>query len=207
MPKVDVLNVAGQKVSEIDLSEDIFGGPVKEHLFHEVVRWQLACRRRGNASAKERSDVVGSRRKLFRQKGTGRARRGSAQSPLLKGGGVVFGPKPRDFSYTLPSKVRKAALRSALARRLEETKLVVLDEFELDEIKTRRAVDILKGLALESVLIVDEGNQNLSLSTRNLHKVKYLPVEGLNVMDILQHESLVLTRRAVAAVEGRLKKS
>ena len=207
MPKVDVLNVAGQKVSEIDLSEDIFGGPVKEHLFHEVVRWQLACRRRGNASTKERNEVVGSRRKLFRQKGTGRARRGSAQSPLLKGGGVVFGPKPRDFSYTLPSKVKKAALRSALSRRLEETKLLVLDEFELDEIKTRRAVDILKGLALESVLIVDEGNQNLSLSTRNIHKVKYLPVEGLNVMDILQHESLILTQRAVAAVEGRLKKS
>jgi len=206
MPKVDVLNVAGQKVSEIDLSEDIFGGPVKEHLFHEVVRWQLACRRRGTASAKERSDVVGSRRKMFRQKGTGRARRGTAQSPLLKGGGVVFGPKPRDFSYTLPSKVKKAALRSALSRRLEETKLLVLDEFELDEIKTRRAVDILKGLALDSVLIVDEGNQNLSLSTRNIHKVKYLPVEGLNVMDILQHESLILTRRAVAAVEGRLKK-
>ena len=207
MPKVDVLNVAGQKVSEIDLSEDIFGGPVKEHLFHEVVRWQLACRRRGNASTKERNEVVGSRRKLFRQKGTGRARRGSAQSPLLKGGGVVFGPKPRDFSYTLPGKVKKAALRSALARRLEETKLLILDAFELDEIKTRRAVDILKGLALESVLIVDEGNPNLSLSTRNIHKVKYLPVEGLNVVDILRHESLILTKRAVAAVEGRLKKS
>ena len=207
MPKVDVLNMTGKKVSEIDLSDEIFGGPVKEHLFHEVVRWQLACRRRGNASAKERSEVVGSRRKLFRQKGTGRARRGSAQSPLLKGGGVVFGPKPRDFSYTLPAKVRKAALRSALARRFEETKLVVLDAFELPEIKTRRAVDILQGLNLKDVLIIDEGNENLSLSTRNIHKVKYLPVEGLNVMDILRHENLVITQRAVAAVEGRLKKS
>ncbi|MFH1529795.1 MAG: 50S ribosomal protein L4 [Pseudomonadota bacterium] len=207
MPKVDVLNIAGKKVSEIELSDEIFGGPVKEHLFHEVVRWQLACRRRGNASTKERRDVVGSTRKLFRQKGTGRARRGSATSPLLKGGGVVFGPKPRDFSYTIPGKVKKAALRSALSRRLEETKLVVLDTFELAEIKTRRAVEVLQGLNLRDVLIVDEANQNLSMSTRNIQKVKYLPVEGLNVMDILRHESLVLTQRAVAAVEGRLKKS
>jgi len=207
MPKVDVLNITGKKVSEIDLSEEIFGGPVKEHLFHEVVRWQLACRRRGNAFTKERSEVVGSRLTLFRQKGTGRARRGSAQAGLLKGGGVTFGPKPRDFSYTLPSKVKKAALRSALARRLEETKLVVLDEFELPEIKTRRAAEVLQGLNLKDVLIVDEANRSLSLSTRNILKVKYLPVEGLNVMDILRHETLVLTRRAVAAVEGRLKKS
>ena len=205
MPKVDVLNITGKKVSEIDLSEEIFGGPVKEHLFHEVVRWQLACRRRGNASSKERSDVVGSRRKLFRQKGTGRARRGSAQSPLLKGGGAAFGPKPRDFSYTLPSKVKKAALRSALSRRFEETKLIVLDDFDLPEIKTSRAADVLQGLNLKDVLIVDEVNQNLSLSTRNIRKVKYLAVEGLNVMDILRHENLVLTQRAVAAVEGRLK--
>lgn len=207
MPKVDVLNITGKKVSEIELSDEIFGGPVKEHLFHEVVRWQLACRRRGNASAKMRSEVVGSRRKLFRQKGTGRARRGTAQSPLLKGGGVVFGPKPRDFSYTLPSKVKKAALRSALSRRFEETKLLVLDSFDLPEIKTRRAVEVLNVLNLRDALIVDEANLNLSMSTRNVHKVKYLPVEGLNVMDILHHESLVLTQRAVAAVEGRLKKS
>ena len=121
MPKVDVLNITGEKVSEMDLSEEIFGGPVKEHLFHEVVRWQLACRRRGNASTKERSEVVGSRRKLFRQKGTGRARRGSAQAGLLKGGGVTFGPKPRDFSYTLPIKVRRrrsgARWRGASKRR------------------------------------------------------------------------------------------
>jgi large subunit ribosomal protein L4 len=207
MPKVDVLDITGKKVSEIDLSDEIFAGPVKEHLFHEVVRWQLACRRRGNASSKERSDVVGSRRKLFRQKGTGRARRGTAQSPLLKGGGVAFGPKPRDFSYTLPSKVKKAALRSALARRLEETKLIVLDSFDLPEIKTRRAAEVLQGLSLNDVLIVDESNENLSMSTRNIRKVKYLPVEGLNVMDILRHETLVLTQRALTAVEGRLKKS
>ncbi len=207
MPKVDVLNITGKKVAEIDLSEEIFGGPVKEHLFHEVVRWQLACRRRGTASSKMRSEVVGSRRKLFRQKGTGRARRGSAQSPLLKGGGAAFGPKPRDYSYTLPSKVKKAALRSALSRRCEETKIVVLDAFELAEIKTAQAAEVFRSLNLQDALTVDEVNQNLSLSTRNIHKIKYLPVEGLNVMDILRYETLVLTQRAVTAVEGRLKKS
>ncbi|MBM4372269.1 MAG: 50S ribosomal protein L4 [Deltaproteobacteria bacterium] len=205
MPKVDVLNVSGRKVAEMELSDDIFGGPVKEHLFQEVVRWQLACRRRGTVSSLGRGQVTGSRRKLFRQKGTGRARRGNQQSPLLKGGGIAFGPRPRDFAFTLPRKVRKAALRSALSRRLEEARLMVLDAFELEEVRTRRAADILRGLSLSDVLIVDEANRNLSLSTRNLRKVTFLPVEGLNVMDILRHEHLVITRRAVTAVEGRLK--
>lgn len=207
MPTVDLMNTAGQKVGQLDLSAEVFGGPVKEYLFHEAVRWQLAKVRQGTVMTRGRGDVEGSTRKLFRQKGTGRARRGSVRAVGLKGGGSAFGPKPRDYSYTLPKKARKAALRSALSRRLEEQHLLVLDSFEMAEIKTSKAVGVLKALGLTNshVLIIDERNQELNLSTRNIKGVKYLPVEGLNVLDILKHDSLILTRRAVDVVEGRLK--
>jgi large subunit ribosomal protein L4 len=205
MPTVDVLNTAGQKVGEIELSDDIFGGPVKEYLFHDAVRWQQAKVRAGTHATKTRGEVQGSTRKLFRQKGTGRARRGSVRAPGLKGGGNAFGPKPRDYSYTLPKKVRKAALKSALARRLEEKHLIVLDSFEMTDVKTATAAAVCKTLGLTNAVIVDQKNNELNLSTRNIKNIKFLPVEGLNVRDILKHDSLVLTKRAIDSVEGRLK--
>ncbi len=205
MPIVDVVNIEGKKVGETELSESIFGGPVKEYLFHEAVRWQLACRRLGNAKAQERGEVTGSTRKLFRQKGTGRARRGSAKAAGLRGGGVVFGPRKRDYSYTLPKKVRKAAIRSALARRFEENSLVVVDSLSLAEVKTKKAFEIMGKLGVKNALVVDDVNGNLNLSVRNLKNYKYLPVSGLNVMDILRFDSLVMTSSAVEAVHGGLK--
>jgi large subunit ribosomal protein L4 len=205
MPTIDVLNTAGKKVGELTLSDAVFGAAVNENLFFETVRWQQARARQGNASTKGRSYISGSTRKLYRQKGTGRARRGDIKSPTMRGGGTLFGPTPRCYCYTLPKKVRKAALRSALSKRLAENNLKVLDSFELPKIKTKDAVAVLGKLGLTKVLIIDAENRALDLSTRNIHKAKYLPPEGLNVMDILRYDSILLTKKAVEAVEGRLQ--
>jgi large subunit ribosomal protein L4 len=205
MPTVDVMNTAGKKVGEMTLSDAVFGATVNENLFFETVRWQLAKARQGNAATKGRSYISGSTRKLYRQKGTGRARRGDIKSPTLRGGGTLFGPTPRDYGYALPKKVRKAALRSALSKRLAESHLIVLEGFDLAKAKTKEAVAVLGRLGLANVLIIDSENHTLDLSTRNIHKVKYLPPEGLNVADILRYESVLLTKKAVEAVEGRLQ--
>lgn len=205
MAKVDVFDMDRKKVEELELSDDVFFGEVKEHLFWEVVKWQLARRRAGTASTRGRSEIRGSTRKLFRQKGTGRARRGSIKSPLLRSGGTVFGPKPRDYSYNVPKKVRAKALMSALSRRAQEKNLVVVDKLELPEAKTKLVAGFMKTFELQSALIVDQDNPNAALSGRNLQGVKVLPVQGLNVYDILKYDHLVLTKRAVAAIEGRLK--
>jgi large subunit ribosomal protein L4 len=166
---------------------------------------QLANRRSGTAAVKHRSDVRGSGKKLFRQKGTGRARRGNIKSPLLRGGGVVFGPDQRDYSYKPPKKVRKLALKMALSSKLRENELMVLDQFKLDEIKTKKFVDVLKVLKLDNALIVtDKHNDHLELSSRNVPDVKVLRNEGLNVYDILKHRMLVLLEPAVKNIEGRL---
>lgn len=206
MGTVDVYNISREKVGEVELADEIFFAPVREHLFWEVVKWQQACRRSGTANTKTRGSVAGSTRKLYRQKGTGRARRGDIKSPLLRGGGVVFGPHPRDFSYKLPKKVRKAALIAALSQRCKENRLVVVDRMDLPEVKTRRMVEFLEKFEIENALIVDQKNRHLYLSARNIPNVKVLPVEGLNVFDILKHDTLILTRQAVAGIEGRLKK-
>lgn len=205
MPVVDVYNLKNEKVSELTLDDQVFGVEVKPHLFWEVVRAQLAARRGGNASTKERSDVQGAYRKLFRQKGTGRARKGSVRSPLHRGGGTVFGPHPRSFAYKVPKKVRKGALRSALTKRLLDQKLMVLEAFELDEIKTKALVEILARLGIENALIVDEANEKLQKSARNLQKVQFLPTAGLNVHDILRYENLILTVPSVKVIEGALR--
>jgi large subunit ribosomal protein L4 len=166
---------------------------------------QLSNRRSGTAAVKHRSDVRGSGKKLFRQKGTGRARRGDIKSPLLRGGGVVFGPDKRNYSYKVPKKVRKLALKMALSSKLRENELVVLDQFELDEIKTKIMVDVLKTLKLKSALIVTEKhNDHLELSARNVPEVKVIRSEGLNVYDILKYRMLVLLEPAVKNIEGRL---
>ena len=205
MPVIDVQNITGKQISQVELADDVFNVPVKSSVLHEVVTMQLANRRSGTAAVKHRSDVRGSGKKLFRQKGTGRARRGNIKSPLLRGGGVVFGPDQRDYSYKPPKKVRKLALKMALSSKLRENELVVLDQFELDEIKTKKFVDVLKVLKLDNALIVtDKHNDHLELSSRNVPDVKVLRNEGLNVYDILKHRMLVLLEPAVKNIEGRL---
>ena len=205
MPVIDVQNIEGKQISQIELANDVFGIPVKPSVLHEVVTMQLSNRRSGNAAVKHRSDVKGSGRKLFRQKGTGRARRGDIKAPLLRGGGVVFGPDKRNYSYKVPKKVRKLALKMALSSKLSENELVVLDQFELGETKTKKFVDVLKALKLKNALIVtEESDDHLELSSRNVPDVKVLRSEGLNVYDILKYRMLVLLEPAVKNIEGRL---
>ena len=206
MPVIDVQNVKGKQISQVELAEDVFSVPVKSSVLHEVVTMQLANRRSGTAAVKHRSDVRGSGRKLFRQKGTGRARRGDVKSPLLRGGGVVFGPDGRIYTKKVSKKVRKLALKMALSSKVLENELMVLDQFELDQIKTKEFVGVLNTLKLNNVLIVTENtNGHLELSSRNVPHVKVLRSEGLNVYDILKYRTLVLLEPAVKNIEGRLR--
>ena len=205
MAVLDVRNVKGKNVSQVELADDVFNVPIKTSVLHEVVIMQLANRRSGTASVKHRSDVRGSGRKLFRQKGTGRARRGDVKSPLLRGGGVAFGPDGRRYSYNVPKKVRKLALKMALSSKMQENELLVLDQIELDAIKTKEFVNLLEKLELENALIVTETqNENLEMSSRNVTGVKVLRSEGLNVYDILKHRMLVLLEPAIKTIERRL---
>ena len=204
MPVMDVYDTDKNKVSEIYLHDDIFDTEVKEHLISDVIVMQQANRRRGTASTKNRAKVRGGGAKPWRQKGTGRARVGSRRSPLWVGGGTVFGPTPRDYSYSLPKKIMKAALRSALTLRLREDKIIVLDRFELEEIKTKAFIQVLRNLDIESVLMVDMENFNLERSARNVQNTKFLRPEGLNVYDIIRYENLVLVRSAIERIETRL---
>ena len=205
MAVVDVLNSKGEKVSEIDLSEDVFSVPVKKSVLHDVVVMQLANKRAGTASVKHRSDVKGSGKKLFRQKGTGRARRGNIKSPLLRGGGVVFGPDPKSYAYKVPKKVRKLALKMALSAKFSENELCVLDKFELEQIKTKEFNKVINVLDRRNVLLVtDTKDEKIERSSRNLPDVKVLRSEGLNVYDILKYKNIILLESAVKQIEGRL---
>jgi large subunit ribosomal protein L4 len=194
-----------QKVEQVDLPETLFGTEVKDHLFWEVVRSQMASRRRGTASTKERAEVAYSSKKLYRQKGTGRARAGSRRSPVRVGGGTIFGPHPRDYSYRVPKKVRRAAVKSALSMKFAEGKLLVVDELKMPEIKTRVFAEFMTTLGVISGLFVIDGQDDvLEKSARNIPKAKVLRVEGLNVYDMLRYEHLVLTKAALAKIEGAL---
>jgi large subunit ribosomal protein L4 len=205
MAVVDVLNTKAEKVSDAELVDAIFDVPVKSSVLHEVVTMQLANRRSGSASVKHRSDVKGSGRKLFRQKGTGRARRGDIKAPLLRGGGSVFGPDPKSYAYRPPKKVRRLALKMALSAKLREENLYVLDKFELDNIKTKDFLEVIDALEIDGALIVtDKKNENLELSARNVPRTKVLRVEGLNVYDILKYNSLVLLEPSIKSIERRL---
>ena len=205
MAVVDVQNINGEKVSQIDLSDNVFNVPVKSVVLHEVTTMQMACRRSGTASVKHRSDVKGSGKKLFRQKGTGRARRGNIKAPLLRGGGVVFGPDPRSYSYNVPKKVKSLALKMALSSKFQGSCLFVIDRIELERIKTKEFLKVLDALNMKNALIItDKKNENLELSSRNVPGVKVLRTEGLNVYDILKYENLVLLESAIKAIEGRL---
>jgi large subunit ribosomal protein L4 len=207
MAVVDVYNAKGDKVSEMELADDVFAVPVKSPVLHQVVRMQQARRRAGTASVKRRSDVRGSTKKLFRQKGTGRARRGDIKSPLLRGGGSVFGPSPRSYAFKLPKKVRRLALRMALSSKLESGEMLVLDRLELERIKTRDVVDVLSALKRKSVLLVTaETDERLELSARNIPDMKVLRCEGLNVYDLLRYRDVILMEPAVKAIEGRLSR-
>jgi len=203
MPVIDVYNLDNKKVGTVDLDAEIFDVEVREHLFHEVVKSQLADRRSGTANTRERSEVHGANTKAWRQKGTGRARQGSRKAPHWVGGGTVFGPKYRTFAKKVNKNTRRAALKAALSARQQEGRLVVLENFELTEIKTGRVQQILGQFEGGKHLIVDVDNANLSRSARNLPDSDYLASDGLNVYDILRHDSLVVTRDAVDAIARR----
>jgi len=205
MAVVDVINVTGEKVSELDISDDIFNVTVKGSVLHEVVKMQLAGRRSGTACVKNRSDIRGSMKKLFRQKGTGNARPGTNKSPLRRGGGVVFGPHPKSWAYTVPKKVKRLALKMALSTKLQNKSLVILDKFEIDEVKTKKFVGCINNMNLGKTLIVTDGKDDkLEKSAKNVQGVKVLRTEGLNVYDILKYDKLLLIESSIKSIEGRL---
>jgi large subunit ribosomal protein L4 len=207
MASVDVINQKGEKVDSIELDDAIFGADVHEGLVQQVVVWQLAKRRRGTASTKTRGQVRGGGKKPWRQKGTGRARAGTNRSPIWKGGGTVFGPHPRDYSYSLPKKVRKAALKSVLTSKLKESQLTVLDKMDLESPKTKLFLETVKALGLDAhktLFITPDKDETLQRSSRNLPGVMVLPTEGLNVYDLLRFDRLVLLQGAVPRIHERL---
>jgi len=205
MAVVDVVNSAGEVVSQTELNDSIFNVPVKKGVLHQVVTAQLAARRAGTASVKHRSDVRGSRQKLYRQKGTGRARKGDIKSPILRGGGVVFGPDPRDYAKKIPKKVRKLALKMALTCKAQEQQLIVVDNIALEAIQTKAFAGIAKGLNAEKALFVlGEKNERVELSSRNLPGIKVMQTQGINVYDILKYPTLVILQPAIEGIEGRL---
>lgn len=206
MAVADLYNIKKEKIREINVDDEIFSAEIRPHLYYDVIKWQLACRRKGTACTKDRSQVAYSTRKLYRQKGTGRARRGSRKSPLLKGGGVVFGPKPKDFSYNLPKKVRKGALCSALSQKMKEGKILFLDEILLEIPKTKQIIKFMGLFEIKNALFIDRDNRPLSLSCRNLSNAKMLDVQGLNLYDLLKYDTLVLTLNALQTITGVLKK-
>jgi large subunit ribosomal protein L4 len=205
MSTVKIVNTRNENVGEIDLNDDIFNLEVKEYILHDVVRMQRAGWRSGSACTKTRVEVSGGGRKPWRQKGTGRARSGSRTSPLWRGGGTVFGPKPRDYSFKLNKKVKKQAVAMAMSARFQEGNLIVLDDFSMDTIKTKDFVGVMATLNVGTGLIVIEGAaENLMKSSRNTNGYKVLPVDGVNVYDILLHEKLVLIKPAIDSLEKRL---
>ncbi|MFZ9595077.1 MAG: 50S ribosomal protein L4 [Bdellovibrionia bacterium] len=205
MPTLELINQDKEKVGTIELRNDVFGVDVNVALVHQVLKAQMAGRRQGTAKTKTKAEVRGGGRKPFRQKGTGNARQGSSRSPLQPGGGQSFGPQPRSYEQSTPKEMIRGALRSALSDRVKEKRLLVLDEFKLSGPKTQALVGILKKkLQVDQVLVVDDANSHLELSGRNIPKVKVLRTEGLNVYDIVRNEWVVITKRAVQAVETRL---
>ena len=202
MANVSVYNIEGKEVGTIDLNDAVFGVEVNEHLVHMAVVSQLANKRQGTQKAKTRSEVSGGGRKPWRQKGTGHARQGSTRAPQWTGGGVVFAPVPRDYSFKMNKKEKRAALKSALTSRVEEKKFIVIDEIKLDEIKTKKFADILKNLDVSKALVVlEDGNTNAELSARNIADVKTARSNTINVYDILKYNTVIATKAAVASIE------
>ena len=202
MANVSVYNIEGKEVGSIELNDAVFGVEVNEHLVHMAVVNQLANNRQGTQSAKTRSEVSGGGRKPWRQKGTGHARQGSTRAPQWTGGGIVFAPKPRDYSFKMNEKEKRIALLSALSSKVAESKIVVLDEFKLDEIKTKKFVEVMNNLKVENALVVLEGeNKNVVLSGRNIPSVKVTATNEINTYDVLKYTTLVVTKAAVEKLE------
>jgi large subunit ribosomal protein L4 len=205
MATADVYNMDGEKVSETNLSDEIFNVPVKQHVLHEMVTMQLKNRRAGTTATKGRSDVRGGGQKPYRQKGTGRARAGTRRSPLWRGGGVVFGPSPRSYRYKVPRRVRGQALKMALTSKLQDNALIVVDRLDLEPAKTKRFVEVMVALeAGQALIVTDRKIESLELSSRNVPDVKILRSEGLNVYDILRFKNLVLLEPSVKQIAERL---
>ncbi len=205
MAKIAVYDMNKKKVSDLELNDEVFNSDVKGYLIHDMVRYQLAARRSGNAKAKGRSEIRGGGKKPYRQKGTGNARQGTVTAPNHVGGGVVFGPTPRDYSFKLNRKVKKSALKSALSLRFKEEKLTVLKDLQVDDISTRNFAEILKRFELDNVLIViDDSNANVELSARNIPHVKVLRSDGVNVYDVMKYRNMLITAEAVSKLEGVL---
>lgn len=204
--KCPVTTLDNQQAGEIELSDAVFGLPVRKDILARVVDWQLAKRRAGTASTKTRGEINASTKKIYRQKGTGRARHGAKSANIFRGGGRAHGPRPRSFAYSLPKKVRQLGLRTALSAKVAEGKLMILDQARIDSVKTKELRKRLDGLGLGSVLVVDGAqlDENFSLAARNIVGIDVLPQIGANVHDILRHEYLVLTKDAVEALEARL---
>lgn len=202
MANVTVYNIEGKKVGTLELNDAVFGVEINDHLVHMAVVQQLANKRQGTQSAKTRAEVSGGGRKPWRQKGTGHARQGSTRSPQWKGGGVVFAPKPRDYSFKMNKKEKALAIKSALTSRVNEAKFFVLDDLSFAEIKTKNMKKVLDSLKLERALVVlGEKNDNVQLSARNLPKVRTVVSNSINVYDILKYDTMVLTKDAVAKIE------
>jgi large subunit ribosomal protein L4 len=205
MALCQILNTANEKVGEIDLDDNIFQVEVKTHVLHEVVCMQLANRRRGTASTKTRGEVRGGGIKPWKQKGTGRARAGSRRSPLWRGGGTVFGPKPRDYHYLLPKSTRRLALKMALSSRFGEGNMIVLEEFNLPVLKTKEFVRVMGNLGLDECLVVTgDVDENLTRCARNVVGCQVMPVIGLNVYDIIKYRKLVITKSCLEPLAARL---
>jgi len=202
MARTDVFDIKGEKVGEVEIKDEVFNCDVKPYLMHDVVTMQLANRRRGTASTKTRKEVSGGGKKPFRQKGTGRARQGTSRSPLQPGGGTVFGPHPRDYSYSVPKKVRRGALRSALSVRYTGSAMKVVDKLELEGISTKNFNGIVKAFSLTKPLfVIAKKDETVEKSARNIPFVKVLRVDGLNVYDIIRHEQLIVTLDALKRIE------
>lgn len=202
MANVSVYNMEGKEVGKMDLNDAVFGVEINEHLVHMAVVQNLANKRQGTQKAKTRSEVRGGGRKPWRQKGTGHARQGSTRAPQWKGGGVVFAPTPRDYSFKLNKKEKRAALKSVLTSRVQDNKLIVLDELKFDEIKTKEFKKVMDNLKVDKAMVVIGGqDENVILSARNLPRVNTAVAENINVYDILKGDTLVLTKDAVAKIE------
>lgn len=203
MPKVAVYNVSGQQVGEMELKDNVFGVEVNQHVLYEVVKNQLANKRQGTQSALTRAEVRGGGRKPWRQKGTGRARAGTIRSPLWSGGGVIFAPKPRNYRYTLPKKVRRLAMLSALSSKVNSNELIILDELNLTTPKTKDMVNILKNLNVEkkALIVIGSKNEAIFKSASNIPGVETSLVNTLNVYDILKYDKFIITKEAVEKVE------
>ncbi len=203
MPKVALYDISGAQIGELELNDNIFGIEPNQAVLYDFVKMQLANKRVGTASTKTRAEVRGGGKKPWRQKGTGRARVGSSRNPVWKGGGITFGPKPRDFSYKLPKKVRRLAMKSALSSKVIDSSIIVLDQFNLDEPKTKDFIRILDSLNIENptLVITADGDPNVTRSARNIPGVKPMKVDFMNVYDLLKYDTLLITRDAIARIE------